>query len=117
MFLIITTWFQVGHWRTSITLFEHAINVTEKNYIAHQNLGSSHQRQKRIDEAIQEYRLALILKPDSPGIHHNLGVIYQGAGQLDEAIQEFKIALRLYPPFIEARKNLALAIKEKEAGK
>jgi len=83
----------------------------------HFNLGNAYQKLGRFDEAIEEYRLALILKPDSPGIHYNLGVIYRETGQLDEAIQEFKIALKLYPQFVEARKNLALATKEKESGK
>mgnify|MGYP001819000597 CR=1 FL=1 len=30
---------QVGYWQNSITLFEHTIDVTKNNYVAHNNLG------------------------------------------------------------------------------
>ena len=41
--LLITTWRQVSHWKNSITIFKHAIRVTDKKYpnfsVVHNNLG------------------------------------------------------------------------------
>ena len=42
--LMVMTWTQVGHWENSITIFKHAIRVTDKTYptfaVAHYNLGN-----------------------------------------------------------------------------
>ena len=37
--LFILTWTQVGYWRDSITLYDHALNVTNRNNIIHNNRG------------------------------------------------------------------------------
>jgi len=37
--LMTVTWKQVGYWKNSVTLFERALEVTENNYVAHNNLG------------------------------------------------------------------------------
>ena len=41
--LIVVAWVQAGHWKNSITVFKHAINVTENQYpsfaVAYDNLG------------------------------------------------------------------------------
>merc|ERR1711969_513138 len=43
--LLITTWRQVSHWKNSITIFKHAIQVTDKKYPnfsgVHNNLGTA----------------------------------------------------------------------------
>jgi len=33
------TWQQCGYWKNSITLFNHALQVTKNNYLAHDSLG------------------------------------------------------------------------------
>ena len=35
------SWVQVGYWRNDVTLYEHALAVTDDNYVAHTNLGTS----------------------------------------------------------------------------
>jgi len=41
--LLVTTWWQVSHWKNSITIYKHAIRVTDKKYpnlaLIHNNLG------------------------------------------------------------------------------
>ncbi len=37
--LAVGSWLQLRHWQNSFTLFEHALQVTEGNYIAENNLG------------------------------------------------------------------------------
>jgi tetratricopeptide (TPR) repeat protein len=45
------TWAQVGHWRSSVALWEHALAVTEDNDRAHQYLAVCYRRQGRLEEA------------------------------------------------------------------
>jgi tetratricopeptide (TPR) repeat protein len=43
------------------------------NAVAHYNLGSALEAQKKLDNAVDEYRTAIRLKPDGAGAHCNLG--------------------------------------------
>ena len=38
--LSINTRLQLAHWQNSVSLFEHAIQSTADNYLAHNNLGT-----------------------------------------------------------------------------
>jgi protein O-mannosyl-transferase len=49
--LMVLTWLQVGHWRTSIAIWEHAVAVTEDNDFAHQHLSINYRRECRVGEA------------------------------------------------------------------
>ncbi|MBW1896674.1 MAG: glycosyltransferase family 39 protein, partial [Deltaproteobacteria bacterium] len=59
---------QLNHWQNSSTLFQHALNVTEDNYGAHNNLGLALAQRGKLDEAIDHYLRALEIKPVSPMI-------------------------------------------------
>ena len=65
---------QLGHWKNTVTLFEHAIRVTGDNAKAHKNLGVALAGQGRIKEAEEHYRKALLIAPNSVDAHNNLGL-------------------------------------------
>jgi len=75
--LLITTWWQVSHWKSSITVFKHAIKVTDKKYpnfaIAHYNLGIALFAKQKNEEAISHYKMAIKINPDYALAHNNLG--------------------------------------------
>jgi len=62
------TWIQVSHWKSSITVFKHAIKVTDKKYpnfsVVHNNLGIALRADGKNEEAISHYKMAIKLKPD-----------------------------------------------------
>ena len=66
--LMVMTWIQVSHWKSSITLFKHAIRVTDKEYpdfaIAYNNLGMALRAERKTEEAISHYKKAIKLAPD-----------------------------------------------------
>jgi protein O-mannosyl-transferase len=49
--LMVLTWLQVGYWRTSTVVWEHAVAVTEDNDFAHQRLSVCYRREGRLAEA------------------------------------------------------------------
>jgi len=57
------TYRQVGYWHDSTTLWMHALQVTGDNYVAQDNLGTELVREGRTEEAIQHYRVAVVLHP------------------------------------------------------
>jgi len=104
---------QVATWRNSTTLFEHAIAVTDGNYIAHNNLGVALRQAGRRPEALVHFQEALKLRPQYPEAQTNIGEALLVAGRLDDAIPHIEEALRLDPRLAEAHINLG-AVRNKQ---
>jgi tetratricopeptide (TPR) repeat protein len=101
---------QIGYWKDSEALFRHALEVTENNYLAHNDLGAVLNMKNQTDEAISQYRQAIRLKPNDAEAHNNLGIALNKKGQIDEAISQFQEAIRLKPDFNMAHDNLGTAL-------
>jgi tetratricopeptide (TPR) repeat protein len=107
----VCTFFQAGHWKNGITLFENAIKVTENNYKAQNNLGAAF-CPVDIDKAIVHFKEALKIKPDYAMALHNLGLanILFLQGKLDEAVSLYNKALKINPEHADAHYNLAYVV-------
>jgi len=108
---------QISVWRDTETLFQHAVQVTKGNYIAHYNLGHYYQEQGRRTEAFAQYLRTTELKPQYPNAWNNLGVLLTEDRKFAEAVPYFQAALKHKPGDGEFRTNvvrcLALAGKER----
>ena len=111
-YLMILTWFQVHHWRNSMALFEHAVNVTQNNYVMHNNLGAALFRYKRPIEAKNHFSIALRIKPNYVEAITNLGNFFSSHGELDKAIEQYEKAIALNPSYEGAYYNLATVLEE-----
>jgi tetratricopeptide (TPR) repeat protein len=109
----ITAAVQVRHWKDSMSLFEHTLNVTENNYLVHNNYANVLSNLGRNEEALTHLVEALRFLPDSPEIYNNYGNILQKTGKFDQAIEQYKIALKLSPDFVLARYQLGVALAAK----
>jgi hypothetical protein len=87
-------WVQVGCWKDSVTLFDHAIHVTKSNAVAYANLGLSLADERRIEEATDAYRESLRINPATGEVHHNLAVALFRVGDYAEAWREVHLAER-----------------------
>jgi len=116
--LLITTWGQVSHWKNSITIFKHAIRVTDKKYpnfaIAYNNLGIALFAKQKNEEAISHYKMAIKANPDYAFAHYNLGFALVAEGKNEEAIDYYKEAIRIRPGFTAAQKNLEMVLLRSE---
>jgi protein O-mannosyl-transferase len=107
---VVLTFMQLGYWNNSESLFAHALEVTQRNYVAHHNLGLAIADQPgRMPEAIAHYRAALAILPDSVEARSDLGSALAKTGHLKEAIAEYETALRIAPDCTICKNNLALA--------
>jgi protein O-mannosyl-transferase len=66
----------------------------------------------KFDEAIDNLKMALKLKPDSYEVHTNLGIALSKKGMFDEAIVEFREALR-HDDTPRLHSNFAYALQKK----
>jgi tetratricopeptide (TPR) repeat protein len=78
----VVTWQQVHVWHDSITLFRHAVAVTEGNYVAHDNLGVEYDRLGRTEEALAEYREAIRIRPGDRHAEYNYAQALFGKGEM-----------------------------------
>ena len=67
----------------------------------------------KLDEAIEEYKKALALKPNSALAHFRLGNAYDQKHNREAAIAEWKETIRLDPHYLDAYNALTVAYKEK----
>jgi tetratricopeptide (TPR) repeat protein len=105
----VLTWNQVQVWRTSTTLFEHALAVTRDNYVALDGVGLELRLQGHMDEAIGYFREAVRVSPVFAIAQNNLGEALLARGRAEEALPHLVEAVRLNPALREARVSLALA--------
>ena len=100
-------WRQVAHWRSSETVFQHALAVTSDNYFAHNHLGRAYENAGRLEPAIAQYREAIRIRP-SAGALSNLGNALAKNGDPQAAVASFEAALALDPDSADAHGNLGV---------
>ncbi len=71
----------------------------------------------RMDEAIEHFRMALMIKPDFAEAYNGMGAVLMKRGLMDQAIPQFQKALQIKPDFAEAKENLAKAQKAAQSRK
>ena len=95
--LIALTHDQVARWHNSLTIFAHAVAVTEDNWMMHNGVGAALSRAGRNDEAAPHFETAIQLKPDRPKAHYNLGHVRFMQGRWAEAAASFQHSIDLLP--------------------
>jgi len=81
-------------------------------HFAYFNLAKTYERQGKIDQAIENYRLALDVERDYADAYNNLGFLYLQQGRTDLAISAFSEATRLGPKVPVYHRNLGIAYAE-----
>lgn len=76
---------QVAHWKNSISLFQHTVDVTDNNTIAHINLGGGLAKSGKISDAITHYKKAIDISPNDKIARSNLIKLLNLQEQFEEA--------------------------------
>lgn len=109
--LALLAWNQAGTWRDTYTLFDHARQVTRKNYLAHEKIGRMHLFRNQYREALEEYRKVVKIIP-TESIHWvTVGDLCKGLGKPKEARAAYRKALDLNASAQELR-HLAFVLSE-----
>jgi Flp pilus assembly protein TadD len=104
---------QVATWRTSETLWAHAVVATPDSAKAHNSLGAIYGNQGRLADAAQHFQEALRLRPDGQEAQHivpNLAQSLLDQGRAAESIPYFQQAIRMAPTRAELHHGLGLAL-------
>jgi protein O-mannosyl-transferase len=113
IFFTACSWIQVQHWKNSITLFQHSVNVTENNFLGHYNLAIGLKNRERTEEAISHFKEALKIDSNYADAHKNLGRLMAQKGDFNEAISYFQNALKINPNDAKAHKDLGVILGQR----
>jgi tetratricopeptide (TPR) repeat protein len=91
------TWRQVQYWRDSISLYEHAIEVTAENYVARYNLAAVLETRGELAEAAGQLRETVRIRPRFAPAHAALGQVLAKQGRPEQALPELQTAVSLKP--------------------
>jgi len=104
-------WRETAYWRNSETLFQRALEVTQNNSLAENNLGMQLMTVGRNPDAVSHFEAALQINANYADAHNNLGfVLSQIPERIPDAIQQYEAALRLQPDSAEAHNGLGAAL-------
>ena len=108
--LAILTWGHSRSFRDARTLYATTLVRNPGCYLCLNNLGTLALEAGRPDEALERYRAALRLKPDSVEALSNVGNLLLKAGETAAAIEHYEHALRIAPNNVATRTNLGIAL-------
>ena len=103
--LTVVTHRQIGYWRTSLTLWSHAVQVTSANDVAETYLGQALLRQADAEGAIPHFRRAIAIFPAGAKAYLFLGHAELQAGDPRAAIEQYQRALDITQVYGAATAN------------
>jgi len=98
-------------WADTVTLFRHVIAQYPNAYRARNNLANAYRRQGLLDEAIEEFEAALLIR-EAPKTLSNLGAVYRRQGRMSEALEQYEKAIAIAPDDPEPHFGLGLVFAE-----
>jgi protein O-mannosyl-transferase len=104
--LAVTSYRQISVWRSSETLFRHALTVTSGNHLAHNNLGMVYKERGETEAARREFSAAIRIRPDYLYAVNNLATLDGEAGRFEEAGIALEKVVTLQPTYAAAWHNL-----------
>ncbi len=86
---------QIAYWHSSYALWSHAIQVTQNNFVAEDNLGGALLLMGKEEEAYPHFETAAKINPRDPLSRANLGTYALSHGRAQEAAMQYQAVIEL----------------------
>jgi tetratricopeptide (TPR) repeat protein len=110
---MICTAHQLSYWKNDQTLFQHAFEVTEDNYVAYVHLADAADAAGDQTRALDLCLNAVRIRPCFAEGHYNAGTYLMEMRRMDEAVAHLEEAIKINPRFARAHENLGVALVTK----
>ncbi len=112
--MILLTVRQLRIWKNSIVFWNYVLEKEPiRNTIPYVNLGLAYENKELLDQAIEQYDMALKIDPYDVDAHNDLGLTYEKKGAIDRAIEQYQLAMKSDPQYVPAHFNLGTAYEVK----
>jgi len=95
LLLAALTYRQVGFWGDNLTLWSHALEVTQNNYFAENIVGSTLMDQGDPEAALPHLQAATEMNPSDPSAYMSIGAYDQQHGNARDALEQYQRTIRL----------------------
>ncbi len=95
--LSVATYLRNEVWGDPIRLWEDTTKKSPAKALTHFTLGNVYRDHNMLSKAMEQYLLAIKLKPDFAEPHNNLGFVYQTFNMPEKAMEQYLIAIKLDP--------------------
>jgi len=109
---ITVTSLQIRYWRNSITLAQHALQVTQDNFVAYETIGRALADDGKLDQALPYLLEATRTGPRDLTAHINAARVLQAKNRINESISFWEDAVRLGPQYLDIHCDLGLALMQ-----
>jgi Flp pilus assembly protein TadD len=92
----VVSWFDLGYWQSTDTLFEHLRQIQPNNYLA-LSMASERLRSTDSPQSLALGKQAVDIAPYTPAVHLSYGLALQAAGRLEDAAAELQRCVDLDP--------------------
>jgi tetratricopeptide (TPR) repeat protein len=103
-----------GRLKEAESSFNEALQLNNKDELAHVNLGNLFRQQGKLAASEREYQTAISLDGENAITHYNLALLYTDEGKLDKALAELARALKLDSTDSDIRAEIKIVEKLKE---
>ena len=93
-------------WQNNFSLWSKTVQTSPNSLVARGGLGRAYQERGMLDEAREQFEIAIKLYPSHHKSYYNLGLIYHQQGDLKRAMEYFNRSVSLNPEFIKGHYNL-----------
>lgn len=107
----VLSWRQIGYWDTTQHVFEHALEVTPENPVAHEALGMIARQSGDLDTAIRHYQEAVRIWPRLGDTQGRLGEALTAKDEPAQALPHLQQAITLQPASPDAYVYLGNALR------
>ena len=111
----LATYFQVGYWQDSVSLWRHALDATVDNFVAEEDLAVGLANQGRDDEAFPHFIAARSIRPFDTIANFNIAINLEQHGRHEDAVLQFEQLIRSQPDLehmFEAHRRVAAIYDE-----
>jgi tetratricopeptide (TPR) repeat protein len=93
-------------WQNNFSLWTKTVQTSPNSLVARGGLGRAYQERGMLDEAREQFELAIKLYPSHHKSYYNLGLLYHQQGDLKRSMEYFNRSVTLNPEFIRGHYNL-----------
>lgn len=108
--LVVRTWIELRHWRSSEELFSHSLAVAGPSELTHNNLGMAYFEEGDYARGEAEFRKSLAINPDGLDANVNLANALARQDRAAEAIAAYRKVLEINPSMPDIHNNLGVAL-------